>query len=353
MRMTLGRIRDIVGGELRGDERAEVSGVASLEGAGPGDLSFLAGPRWIPAARATRASALLCAEPLPWFPGAQIVVRDPKLAMGAVLAEVEKEAFARPAGVDPSAAVHPSARLGRDVFVGARAVVEEGAEIGDGAKIHAGAVVGRRARVGAGTTVHAGAVVGEGVAVGVRCVVGPGACLGQGGFGVVRLPDGTLRSIPQVGSVVVEDGVEIGALCTVDRGTLGPTVVGAGTRMDAHCHVAHNVRIGRHCLLVAYARIAGSTVLEDGVTVAEDVGITDNVAIGKGARIGGGSRVYADVPAGAEVWGAPARPLALEKRIQAILPRLPDLREKVRVLWKKSAGSNCTTQTPSTRKREG
>jgi UDP-3-O-[3-hydroxymyristoyl] glucosamine N-acyltransferase len=234
--------------------------------------------------------------------------------------------------------VHASARLGRGVFVGARAVVEDGAEIGDGARVYAGAVVGRRARIGAGTVVHAGAVVGEGVTVGARCAVGPGACLGQAGFGVVRTPGGALQPIPQVGELVVEDDVSIGALCTLDRGTLGPTVVGAGTRMDAHCHVAHNVRIGRDCLLVAYARVAGSTVLEDGVTVAEDVGITDNVRIGRGARIGGGSRVYHDVPAGAEVWGAPARPLAQEKRIQAVLSRLPDLRDKVRSLWRRLGG---------------
>jgi UDP-3-O-[3-hydroxymyristoyl] glucosamine N-acyltransferase len=332
--MTLARIAEITGGSLKGKGEEVITGIAPLERAGPSDLSFVQGPSLYGKARQTKARALLCPEPLPWFHGAQIVVPDAKIAMASVLAEVERQVFGREAQVCEGARVDRRARLAGDVFLGEGVVVEETAEIAKGARIHANAVVGRGARIGAGSVVHAGAVIGEGTRIGSGVVVGPNTTLGSAGFGVVRRPDGALQSVPQVGSVVVEDDVEIGALCTVDRGTMGPTVIGQGTKMDNHCHIAHNVRIGRDCLLVAYARIAGSTVLEDGVTLAEDVGITDNVTIGRGARVGGGSRVYKDVGPGEEVWGAPAKPLAEERRVQALLRRLPRLREKVRELWR-------------------
>ncbi len=335
MRWTLQKIAGITGGRIEKDDGREIEGVASLAEAGAGDLSFVQDASRYEEAKRSEAEALLCSEPLPWFDGPQIVVPDPKLAMASVLEAIEKETFRRAPGVSEGASVHPSARIGAEAFVAPGAVVEEEAEVGEGAEIHAAAVVERRSRIGPGTRLLSGAKVAEGVRVGARCVVGEGSCLGSAGFGVQPLPDGSLRSIPQVGTVIVEDEVEIGALCTVDRGTLGPTVIGEGTKMDNHCHVAHNVHIGKRCLLVAFARIAGSTVLEDGVTLAEDVGVTDNVKIGRGARVGGGSRVFKSVPAGAEVWGAPAKPLAEERRLQAMLRRLPDLREKVRALWRK------------------
>jgi len=335
MELTMKRVLEITGGKLLQQNEFAITGVSPLEDACESDLSFVQGPAFYGKARATRAGALLCPEPLPWFPGVQIVVKDPKLAMGAVLAVLEKERFSRAPGVSPAAMVHAGADLGKGVFVGAGAVVEEGARIGEGAVVHALACVLRGARVGEDTVVHAGAVIGEGVAVGSRCSIGPNSALGSAGFSVARVKDGRLESLAQVGGVVVEDEVEIGALCTVDRGTMRDTVIGRGTKMDNHCHVAHNARIGRHCLLVAYARIAGSTVFEDHVTVAEDVGVTDNVTIGAWARIGGGSRVYKDVAPREEVWGAPARPLAEERRIQASLRRLPDLRHKIKTLWRR------------------
>jgi UDP-3-O-[3-hydroxymyristoyl] glucosamine N-acyltransferase len=276
----------------------------------------------------------LSPEPIEGFEGVQIVVPNPQLALASILEQEEADRYARKAGIHAGASVHGSAWIGEDAFIGSGAVVEENAEIGPGARVHANATVARSAVLGERTVVHAGAVVGEGVRVGKRCVIGPNTCLGASGFGVVRGPGGALHALPQIGGVEVGDDVEIGALCTVDRGTLEATTIGSGTKMDNHCHIAHNVRIGRDCLLVAYARIAGSTVLEDGVTVAEDVGITDNVVIGAGARIGGGARVYKNVSPGAEVWGAPAKPLAEERRLQALLRRLPALREKVRALWR-------------------
>lgn len=339
MDLNLDMIVKLTGGVLKGRPPGEITGVAPLGSAGPADLSFVQGRANFESARASRAGAVLCAEDLPWFAGARVIVKDPRTALAAVLDQFEKDLFHREAGAAGGAIVDPGARIGAEVFIGHGAVIEEGAELGDGCRIHANAVVSRGSTVGAGTVIHSGAVVGQGVRIGSRCVIGPNCAIGFGGFGVSRGEDGALRSIPQVGTVIVDDDVEIGAMCTVDRGTLGATAIGSGTRMDTHCHVAHNARIGRNCLLVAYARIAGSTVLEDGVTVAEDVGITDNVTVGAGARIGGGSKVYRSVSAGEEVWGSPARPLALERKVQAALNRLPELREKVRVLWRTFTGN--------------
>lgn len=334
MPWTVGRIAEITSGILHGDPDRVIDAIAPLEEATPRHLSFVQGPEYYGRGRNTRAGALLCEAGFSGFNGPRIVVDDPKIAVAALLEDIARERYARAPGVDSAAVVHKGAVLGGQVTVAPGAVIEECARIGDGAVVHAGATVSRQAVIGPDTVVHAGAHVGEGVRIGSRCVIGPGSCLGQAGFGVSRRPDGTLASIPQVGGVEIGDDVEIGALCTVDRGTLGDTVIGDGTRMDNHCHIAHNTRIGKHCLLVAYARIAGSTVLEDHVTVAEDVGITDNVCIGRGARIGGGSKVYKSVKPGQEVWGAPARELGLEKRIQACLRRLPEYRDKIRELWR-------------------
>ncbi|MHC4778688.1 MAG: UDP-3-O-(3-hydroxymyristoyl)glucosamine N-acyltransferase [Planctomycetota bacterium] len=335
MKLTLRGIMEITGGILHGEGDPEIGGFKSLDGAGPGDISFVRGPAFHDRARKSRAGAILCAEPVKGFGGPQVVVPDPQRAMAALMKRTEKELFDRGEGLGKGASVHPEATVGKEVFIGDGAVVEARVEIGDRVVVHGNVTVGRDAVVGEGTILHAGAVVGERVRIGKRCVVGPNSCLGQKGFSVLRTSLGILESLPQVGCVEVGDDVEIGALCTVDRGTMEDTTIGSGTRMDNHCHVAHNVRIGRNCLLVAYARIAGSTVLKEGVTVAEDVGITDNVTIGEGARIGGGSRVYKSVPDGAEVWGAPAKPLAQERRLQAFLKRVPAFREKVRALWRK------------------
>ena len=197
--------------------------------------------------------------------------------------------------------------------------------------LHPHVVVGPGAVLGEGCVLHPHVTVREGVRLGARVRIDCGSAIGTDGFTVVVRPDG-LHQLPQIGTVEIGDDVDIGACVTIDRATLEATRIGRGVKIDNHSHIAHNVVVGDHTLLVAYAKIAGSTVLGRHVVVAEDVGITDNVTIGDGCRIGGGSRVFTSLPPGTEVWGHPARPLAEERKIQAIIARLPELREQVRGL---------------------
>jgi UDP-3-O-[3-hydroxymyristoyl] glucosamine N-acyltransferase len=189
-----------------------------------------------------------------------------------------------------------------------KAVIEAGAELGEEVELSPGAVVMSGARIGAGSRIGPNAVVYGGVVLGRRVLVGPLAVLGRPGFGFVEGPGGRAVRVPQLGGVVIEDDVEIGALCTVDAGTLGPTRVGAGAKLDAHVHVGHNVEIGPGCLIAAQSGFAGSVRLGSGVWVGGQAGVKDHVDIGDGARIGAKSGVIGDVPAGATVAGFPAVP---------------------------------------------
>ncbi len=337
MRRTAAEIADLVGGRVVGDPGAAVTGMRGLESASAGDLAFVRDEAAVPRARASRAGVLLVPRALDTTARAQVVVADPVLALGKML-EAESAVRPRPpAGVHPTAAVAPGARLGISVSVGPHCVVGDGAALGDRTVLHAHVVVEAGSSLGADCEVQSHVTIREGVRIGSRVRVDCGTSIGTDGFTVVVRPDG-LRQLPQVGTVEIGDDVDIGAHVTVDRATLDATRIGNGVKIDNHSHIAHNVVIGDHTLLVAYAKIAGTTEIGKHVVVAEDVGITDNVTIGDRCRIGGGSRVFRSLPPGSEVWGSPARPLAEEKRVQAILARLPEVWEEIRALRKEMRG---------------
>ncbi len=324
-----------------GDPETEVTGVRGLEVAGAGDLGFVRDDAAIPRARASRAGVLLVPYEIEAAARAQVVVEDPVLALGKVL-EAESAGRPRPApGVHATAVVAPGARLGNGISVGPYCVVGEGASLGDRTVLHAHVVVGDRASLGSDCEVQPHVTIREGVRIGNRVRVDCGTSIGTDGFTVVLRPDG-LHQVPQLGTVEIGDDVDIGAHVTVDRATLDATRIGNGVKIDNHSHIAHNVVVGDHTLLVAYAKIAGTTEIGKHVVIAEDVGITDNVTIGDRCRIGGGSRVFRSLPPDTEVWGAPARPLAEEKRVQAILARLPEVWEEIRALRREMRGLEST-----------
>jgi UDP-3-O-[3-hydroxymyristoyl] glucosamine N-acyltransferase len=261
-------------------------------------------------------------------PVPSIHVADPRLAL-AVLLEMFGPEPEHPRGVHPTAAIAASAQLDRDVAIAAYAVIGDRARVGAETVVYPHAYVGPDAIVGSRCVLHPRVVVGERVHIGDRVVLHAGAVLGADGFGFVPGRDGH-RKIPQVGTVVVGDDVEIGANTTVDRATLGETRIGEGTKIDNLVQVAHNVHIGRRCLIAAQVGIAGSSVIEDGVMLAGQVGVSDHVRIGAGAVVLAGAGVLKDVPPGVTVSGFPARPHREELQQQAMRRRLPELMRLLR-----------------------
>jgi len=336
--VTLAELADRLGCRLDGDGSIEVTRVATLDDAGPGDLTFLANPKYSNRLQHTRASAVIADESIGAAPCAVLRTPHPYLAFAEAVAVFSPAARPAP-GVSPLASVDPTAELGPDVSVGPFVAIGAHARIGARTILSAHVAVGEGTRVGADVVVHAHASIRERVEIGDRVVVQNGAVIGSDGFGFARRPDGTHQKIPQVGRVVIEDDVEIGALSAIDRPAVGETRIGAGTKIDNLVQVAHGVRIGRRGLLAAQSGIAGSTVLEDDVTMAGQSGATGHVRLGKGATVGAKSAVTKDVPAGRHVAGIPAvdvaswrESVALARRLRSLRRTLADLEARLSAL---------------------
>lgn len=336
--LTVAEIAALCGATLEGPARDAhgarvVRGPATLEEAGPDEVSFLGNPRYAPLLETTTACAVLVPE------GTGAVREDVALLSCANpnraftrLVEAFRPAEPRPAtGVDPGAHVDPTAELGAEVAIGPGAVVGPDAVVGDRAVLHPGSVVGPGAKVGAETRLHPCVVLGWGVEVGARCVLHAGTVLGSDGFGFEPTAAGWDK-IPQCGTVLVGDDVEMGANCTIDRGRFGATRIGSGSKLDNLVHVAHNVVVGEHVLLIAQVGIAGSTKVERRAILAGQVGVAGHVTIGEGARLAAKSGVAKDLPGGQDYFGSPARPQAEAFRILREYGRLPELAKRLKTL---------------------
>ena len=313
--LTLEEVASLIGAEPPASARARrIVNVAALDRAAPSDIAFFDNRNFVAAAAATHAGACLTtaalAKELPAHVTA-LVVREPYRAFVQVARKLFPHAL-RPsslydAGGVAGAHVHPTARLEDGVTVDPGAVIGPRAEIGAGTVIAANAVIGPEVRIGRDCAIGAGATITDAL-VGDRVIIHPGCKIGQDGFGFVMSGKGHLK-VPQVGRVIIQDDVEIGAGSTIDRGAIRDTVIGEGTKIDNLVQVGHNVSIGRHCVLVAQTGISGSSTLEDFVVLGARVGLNNNVTVGEGAHIAATSIVHGDVPPGARWGGMPAKPL--------------------------------------------
>jgi UDP-3-O-[3-hydroxymyristoyl] glucosamine N-acyltransferase len=315
-----------VQGTLIGDPGAVVTGVAPLDRAGPEHLTFLASAKYAPLFANCGASVVLVSPALADSPSraaARVVVPNPHEAMLSLLATLHPEPAHRP-GIHDSVVIGRGARLGERVAIGPGVVIGDGAVVGSDSRLDANVVIGAGVSIGERCHLHPTVTLYSGTTLSDRVIVHAGARLGSDGFGYV-FRGGRHEKIPHVGRCIVESDVEIGANTTIDRGSIDDTVIGAGTRIDNLVHVAHNVRIGRLCLIMAQVGIAGSVRVEDGAILAGQVGISGHHTIGAGARLAAQAGVFGDVPAG-ETWsGYPARPHREALRAQAAMFKLPSL----------------------------
>jgi UDP-3-O-[3-hydroxymyristoyl] glucosamine N-acyltransferase len=325
-----------VGGEVVGDRRRRIERIRTLEAAGPDDLSFLTHPKYLDAARASAAGALLVGRRIDGIVAPQIVVGDPSTALAALLAWLHPEPATAP-GIHTSAIVGEGCRIDPSASIGAYAVLGEQVEVGAEAVIHPHVVVGDGCRVGAGATLHPHVVLYRRTVVGERTVVHAGAVLGADGFGYAEAAGAGPVKIPQVGDVALGDDVEIGALTAVDRALLATTRVGDGTKIDNLVQVGHNVEIGRGAIVCGQSGLAGSAKVGDGVIIAAQSGVAGHLTMGARSRLASKSAAYRSVPPGETVAGTPAVPIAVWRRQQALLSRLAELWRRLRRLERPDA----------------
>ena len=327
----LQELAELVGGDLRGDADIVIAGFCSLENPKPEHIAFMEpAPRGrIPGA--DELGALLTTPGLARTFPTVIVTDSPRLAFVRVMEYFLSQEPEKPAQIDPSAHIDDSAQVGRNVRAGALAVVEEGASLGESCEVGAGCYVGPNARIGACTKLYPHVSILANCQVGSRCIIHSGTVIGSDGFGFVTTPEGR-RKFPQVGTVVIEDDVEIGACCTIDRATIDETRIGRGTKIDNLVQIAHNVHIGEHCQIAAQVGVSGRTIIGPWCTIGGQAGFQGGIRIGASSVIGARSAVFGNLPEKSRVSGYPAKPHRQAMRVLALTWKLPELTEKIKAL---------------------
>ncbi|HEX4487307.1 MAG TPA: UDP-3-O-(3-hydroxymyristoyl)glucosamine N-acyltransferase [Terriglobales bacterium] len=324
MKRSLTQLAEAVHGRVSGDGNIEITGIASIESAVPGDLVFVEDDRNLQRALASAASAVVVGESAS---GAKPLLhaRQPRLAF-ALASELLKSAAQHGGGVHPSTLVHPSVRLGKDVSIAERVVLGDGVQVGSKSDIGANCVVGSNVAIGSDCRIYPNVTIYPGVKIGDRVIVHSGVVLGSDGFGYVRDKEtGKYHKFPQVGSLVIEDDVEIGANSTVDRGALEVTRISRGAKIDNLVHIGHNVQIGEDVVIAAQTGFSGSIVVEKNVVIGGQVGIGEHARIEEGVMLGGQSGVLPNKVLrgkGIAFWGTPARPVRGYLKELAALARL-------------------------------
>jgi UDP-3-O-[3-hydroxymyristoyl] glucosamine N-acyltransferase len=319
---------------LEGDGDIDIARIVGIAEAGAGDLTFFANPKYAAELRATRASAVILGERAEPAPCAMLRAADAYFAFARAM-ELFAPAQARPAGVHRLADVAPTAVVDPTASIAAFVSIGEGAHVGARTIVYPHVTIGADAAIGDDCVIHARVSIRERVVLGHRIVVQDGAVIGSDGFGFAQRPDGTNYKIPQVGGVVIEDDVEIGANTAIDRPAVGETRIGAGTKIDNLVQIAHGVKIGRDVLLAAQVGIAGSSTVEDNVTLAGQVGVAGHLTLGKGVIATAQTGIPNSVEAGSFISGYPAIDNRDWLKSSAVFRRLPELRKAVADLQKR------------------
>ncbi len=327
--MKLKDFAEIVQGVIEGDPEIEIAGVAGIKDAKEGDITFISSAKYLKQAFESRASCIIVKEPIPGINASQLCIPNPYFAFAKALECLYQGPSYQP-GISSRATVSPRALLGKDISVYPCAYLSDDISIGDGTVILPGVFIGEKAKIGKQCVIHANVVIREGVTVGDRVIIHAGTVIGSDGFGYT-FEKGIHYKIPQVGGVIIEDDVEIGSNVSIDRATIGNTIIGKGTKIDNLSQIAHNVKIGKNSLIVAQVGIGGSTDIGDYVTIAGQVGIADHTSIDSGTMIGAQSGLAGHIPKGAYS-GSPAIPHKNWLRSQSLFAKLPEINRKLREL---------------------
>ncbi|MFQ3549275.1 MAG: UDP-3-O-(3-hydroxymyristoyl)glucosamine N-acyltransferase [Armatimonadota bacterium] len=335
MIFTTSELCKAVNGVLIGDDSVSVTGVSSVEDAQFGDIVLAADKRYYEKALQSSAVCILTNNSIENSNTDKCIIKtqDPARAFVKILELFKDEAIDTPVGISDSAVIYPDANIGNNVSIGSNCVVSRGAKIGDNTILSAGVFIGSCVKIGNNCLLHPNCVVYNRCIIGNNVILHAGVVIGADGFGYIPSSEGLVK-YPHNGIVEIGDNVEIGANSAIDRAKTGKTIIGSGTKIDNLVHIAHNVKIGSNCIIVALSGVAGSVEIGNNVTLAAQSGVKDHIKIGDGAVLAARAGAIGDIPNGAIVSGFPARDHKLEKRAEAARLRLPDYIERLRVLEK-------------------
>ncbi len=334
MRYTLAEIAAKIGGEVKGDGDRVVTGINSLEAAGPDELSF-AEEKFLREAANSRAGALLVPRHKHEGLSQDLILCDrPFQAASMIMAEIDAAAQFLAPGIAPGAAIGENVRLGEDLHIGPGAVISDGASIGDRSLIYANTWIGPGVEIGSDCRIYPGVVIRENCVIGDRVIIHPNSVIGSDGFGFLQIGGRNVK-IPQIGRVIIEDEVEIGALCTINRAALDETVIGRGTKLDDHVHLGHGVRIGQEVIMCAQVGLSGSVRVGDRAMLGPRAGSVDRISIGAGARLMAHTATAKDLPGNRDYGGSPAVPAKQFLRQAMALTHLPQDRKRITALEKR------------------
>lgn len=331
--MKLNKIAEILKGEIIGNPDTEITGVAGIDEAKAGDITFLSHIKNERYAFSTNASAIIVKDAIKDVSASLVIVRNPQLAFARALDIFYKRTF-EPIGISKGTVSGENVSVGDDVSIHPMVVLGNNVSIGNRTVIFPHVYVGDNVTIGDDSVVYPQVTIREKVTVGRRVIIHSGTVIGSEGFGYVQ-DGGKHYKIPQVGGIIIDDDVEIGANVTIDRATIGNTTIGSGTKIDNLVQIAHNVRIGKNCIIIAQVAIGGSAEISDGVILAGQVAVRDHVKIGKGVMVGGQSGVGHDIPDGQMFSGTPAIPHRTWMKAQNIYSKLPEYISRLRKLERK------------------
>jgi UDP-3-O-[3-hydroxymyristoyl] glucosamine N-acyltransferase len=343
MKITVGELAKMTGGEVAGNAETVLTGVGGLSEAGAGDISFLGNLKYLSDALSTKAGALFISKDadVSQFSGINLIkVSNPQYAYGTVLSIIEKERLAAiEIKIHASASISPKAQIWKNSYIGQNVVIEAGAQIGDNAKIFPNVYIGFNVKIGKDALVYPNVVIREGAVIGDRVVLQPGVVIGGDGFGFAAV-DGKNQKIPQLGRVILGDDVEIGANSAIDRATTDATRIGNGTKIDNLVQIAHNVQIGGNCMVVAQSGIAGSTKIGDNTIIGAQVGISGHLKIGNNVLISSQSGISGNIGDGEKVGGNPQCGLQQSIKVRALIRKLPEIYGDLRQIKKEMHKGN-------------